>query len=79
MGRQRMAATTTMAGHTRVAMEVTWPPSGGALTTGEGGGGGLVRTQLGMAKFGVVNIWYKILNIMQKCGTNCPDSGHPRN
>ena len=36
------------------------------------GGGWLVRTQLGMAKFGGVKIWFKILNSMEKCGTNFP-------
>ena len=41
------------------------PPSVG---TGAGGGG-LVRTQLGMAQFGAVKIWYKISNTTAKCGT----------
>ena len=46
---------------------------------GAGGGGDLVRTQFGLAKFGVVKIWYKIINTAEKCGTNFPESGHPRN
>ena len=29
-----------------------------------------MRTQFGMAKFGVVKFWYQMLNTMEKCGTN---------
>ena len=43
------------------------------------GGRGLVQTQFGMAKVGVVKIWHEMLNTMEKCCTTFPDSGHPRN
>ena len=48
-----------------------------SITTPPPGGGGLVRAKFGIAKFGVVKIWYEILNMMEKCGTKFPDCAHP--
>ena len=41
--------------------------------------GGLVRAYFGKAKFGEGKIWYKILNPMEKCGTNFPNDEQCRN
>ena len=38
-------------------------------------GGEMVWAYFGKAKFGEGKIWYEMLNTMEKCGTNFPNSG----
>ena len=39
----------------------------------------MVWAHFGKAKFGEGKIWYEMLNTMEKCGTNFPNSGTSRN
>ena len=60
----------TSVGHTQAPLHVP------AMNERIPGGGGEDMVD---AEFGVVKVWYEILNTLEKCGTKCPDCAHPAN
>ena len=63
-------------GHRQWGKAAEWLVAGRALLVAScdrGGGGG--HAKLGMAKFGLENLWHQFLNITENFGTEFPDCG----